>query len=248
MNTFLRFLVPRHARGIAARGSVVVCLIVLSNLGFVYAVYGYFPQPVLFYGMQAIAVGTPFVITFTWVSVYQVKLQRDLSLLSRKDGLTGLNNRRTFLELAEKRLKQDFSGVLLLLDADHFKKINDTWGHAAGDVCLEEIAHRMKWNLRPDDVAGRVDGEEFGVLLSGATLHQARVIAHRIGQPITFVAGKGDRHQSVTLSIGGVQIEKGVSLETHINRADDALYKAKKEGRACLRIWAPPTHVAQRSA
>lgn len=156
-----------------------------------------------------------------------------------KDGLTDLNNRRTFLQLAQKRLDGGNAGVLILFDADHFKRINDKWGHAVGDRCLIEIAYRLKWNLRPSDVAGRIGGEEFAVLLSNATLHEARVIGWRIGQPIPFRAVDNGPHLSVALSMGAAEIAPGIALDTHLIRADEALYLAKSKERARMVVWEP---------
>lgn len=248
MNKIFRILAPDGLVGMAAIGAVVMCMIVAANLGYLYVVDGGFIRSASFHSLQAIVVGGPFVIFFVIVSRFQIKLQQRLSLLSRKDGLTGLNNRWTFLELAQKRLDGGGAGVLMLLDADHFKRVNDQWGHAAGDICLKEIAHRLTWNLRPDDVVGRIGGEEFAVLFSGANLHQARVIGGRIGKPIPFQTSDKAQHLSVTLSMGAVEIEPSVSLDTHFVRADDALYQAKAKGRARMVVWRgadePDEHVA----
>jgi len=128
-------------------------------------------------------------------------------------------------------------GVLLLLDTDHFKRVNDVYGHAAGDTCIMEIAHRLKWNLREHDVAGRIGGEEFAVLLAEATIEQARVISGRLGQPIPFRANAEAAHQTITLSMGAVTIVPDMSLDALLVRADEALYAAKDAGRARLVIW-----------
>lgn len=225
--------------GIAAICAVMMCLIIAMNLGFIRVVDGMSERPVSFFAVQALVVGAPFVFGFAAITTYQLRLLRHLSLLSRKDGLTGLNNRRTFLQLAQKRLDGGNAGVLILFDADHFKRINDKWGHAVGDRCLIEIAHRLKWNLRPSDVAGRIGGEEFAVLLSNATLHEARVIGWRIGQPIPYRAVDNGPHLSVTLSMGAAEIAPGIALDTHLIRADEALYLAKSKGRARMVIWEP---------
>jgi len=239
LNKIFRLLAPQSLVSAAAVAAVILCLVVAGNLGFILVVDGMFERTIAFHATQAIVVSTPFVVGFTVITTSQLRLQRHLSLLSRKDGLTGLNNRRTFLQLAQKRLDGGSAGVLLLLDADHFKQINDKWGHAVGDRCLTEIAHRLKWNLRPSDVAGRIGGEEFAVLLSSATLHEARVIGWRIGQPIPFRAVDNGPHLSVTLSMGAAEIAPGISLDVHLIRADEALYRAKAQGRARMVVWEP---------
>jgi diguanylate cyclase len=239
VNKILRLLAPTSWVGTFSVGVFFVCLVAFVNLLFYFFVDGKLVRSADFYVLQPIFVGGPFVILFLCITAYQLQLQRHLSLLSRKDGLTGLNNRRTFIELSQKRLDGGGAGVLLLLDADHFKRINDKWGHAVGDKCLIEISHRLQWNLRPDDVAGRIGGEEFAVLLSGATLHEARVIGWRIGQPIPYRAVENGPHLSVTLSMGAVEIAPDISLDSHLIRADEALYLAKSQGRARMIIWEP---------
>lgn len=237
MNRLFRILAPTSLKNALALITFLTSLIAVANLAFAYAVDGSFQRAIGYYIAQAVFVGGPFVVFVTVVTRYQLKLQKHLSLLSRKDGLTGLNNRRTFLELAQKRLEESAQGVLLVLDADHFKRVNDVYGHAAGDTCITEIAHRLKWNLREHDVAGRIGGEEFAVLLANATIEQARVIAGRLGQPISFCANTEATHQSITLSMGAVMIDPDMSLDAHLIRADDALYAAKDAGRARLVIW-----------
>ena len=248
MRRILRVLTPKRAVGISALGSVAVCCIVLLNLAFVHVYFGYFPQSISFFALQAIVVGTPFVTFFCWVLICQAKLQYKLSLLSRKDGLTGLNNRRTFLDLADKRMKEAAPGVLLLLDADHFKRVNDDWGHAVGDICLRKIAHRLEWNLRPTDVAGRVGGEEFAIYLPDTTQAQALAIAERLGKPITYEANESGSLRTVTLSIGAVKQMGDETLSVLYSRADSALYDAKDAGRACTRFWTPTADQAQQLA
>jgi len=240
MNRVFKLLAPDRIVGAVAVALVLMCCVALLNVAFVYFIWGGLTRALSAYVLQAICVGGPFVAFFCVVTNFQLRTMRELSLLSRKDGLTGLNNRRTFMHLAHKRMQDQQGGVLLLLDADFFKRINDQWGHAVGDICLVEISHRLKWNLRGQDVAGRIGGEEFAVLLSGATIQQARVIAGRIGQPIPFRANADAAHLTVTLSMGAVLIEHGLSLDAHLLRADEALYLAKERGRSRLVTWQPP--------
>lgn len=230
-------LVPKDWIGVLYRTCLTVFLIFLTNLWFGFFVAGdQFLRPG-YYFLQVLFVGGPFVTFFYSAAFYQYKIQKRLSLLSRKDGLTGLNNRRTYLKLAAQRLLEVEQGVVLLLDADHFKRINDTYGHSVGDQCLEEIAYRLKWNLRKNDVAGRLGGEEFSVLLADATVEQARVIAGRIGQPITYKAGDGNECRTLTLSIGAAAAAPTGTLHSFLVRADDALYEAKRTGRAKTVFW-----------
>ncbi len=237
MNQFFKLMAPTNFKG-----GVVNVLLFLFGVGIFEVVFlrvydGAFTRNLNYYIAHSVFVGAPFVVLFVAGSGHQLGLIRRLSLLSRKDGLTGLNNRHTFMELAQKRLDLLGNGVLILLDADHFKRVNDEYGHSVGDSCLEEIAHRLKWNLRADDVAGRVGGEEFAIFFAGATIEQARVIGGRIGQPIPFRAHDSGKHLSITLSMGAVLIDPNQSLDVHLIRADDALYRAKDAGRARMVVW-----------
>lgn len=241
MNAFLKFISPKNTQDGVALALVFLSLFMATNFVFFHFVDDVVP-PFRVIVLQSIITGGPFVAFGVAVSTHQLTLLRRLSLLSRKDGLTGLNNRHTFMELAQKRLDMSGRGVLILLDADHFKRVNDEYGHAVGDRCLEEIAHRLKWNLRPNDVAGRLGGEEFAIFFAGTTIEQARAIGERIGQPISYKGNEDTQHLSITLSMGAVLIDPYVSLDTHLVRADDALYAAKDAGRACLVVWTDPTN------
>lgn len=249
MHRLLDNLAPSDWIGVLYRSVIAVVLIAGANVIFLMN-YAMPAEPDLSFSVfQAVFVGGPFVVVCFMATFYQKKLLQRLSLLSRKDGLTGLNNRRTFMDHASQRLARIGHGVLLLLDADHFKNINDTYGHAVGDHCLEEIAHRLKWNLRKNDVEGRIGGEEFAIFLSGATIEQARVIAGRIGQPITYRIADTGECRTLTLSIGAVQVTPDQTLHMLLSRADDALYHAKRTGRAKTVVWqsgmATPEEAAQ---
>lgn len=240
MNRFFRVLAPSSAQSVVIHIVLWISLIWLANLGFAYLTMEGLHHSLGYYGAHAVFVGGPFIVLVTFITRSQIRFQKHLYLLSRKDGLTGLNNRRTFLEMAQLRLDESPRGVIVLLDADHFKRINDVYGHAVGDACLKEIAHRLKWNLRECDVSGRIGGEEFAVLFANATIEQARVIAGRLAQPIPFRAEGVNAHLTVTLSMGAVLIEPKVSLDAHLVRADQALYAAKEAGRARLVFWTKP--------
>jgi diguanylate cyclase (GGDEF)-like protein len=160
------------------------------------------------------------------------------------DVLTGWHNRRYLsVRLVEElaRARRDQSGlVCLMLDVDHFKRINDTWGHAAGDAVLRELAHRIESQVRASDVAARFGGEEFVVLLPNTDVSSAKLLAERIRSAISEspIALPGDKTVTITVSIGISEVRPksgdndlktvGDSL---IARADVALYAAKSAGR-----------------
>ncbi|NQD36168.1 GGDEF domain-containing protein [Permianibacter sp. IMCC34836] len=153
------------------------------------------------------------------------------------DALTGLLNRRGFMEHAEwqlHRARLDSAQIaVLMFDLDHFKKINDSHGHAVGDEVLQEMGRRLRNHLRANDASGRMGGEEFCALLNGVSARDAELIASRFCQslaqtPMVTTAG----HLAMTVSIGVYTGRAGdLNLQAMIQRADHALYVAKSGGR-----------------
>lgn len=237
IDRLFRFLALRGWRDGSVKLFAILSIIMGSQMWFTYLYLGEMPHGIFYYAYSALFVGGPWVGLFFWVSSYQVGLQKTLSRLSRKDGLTGLNNRRTFFELTQRSEIRSAGGVVLMMDADNFKSINDTHGHATGDECLKAIAYRIGRNLRDTDVGGRLGGEEFAVYLGGANLAQARIIAERLLSPIPYSRPDHDDNFTVTLSIGGVAAAANESIDDLLNRADHALYEAKQSGKARLSMW-----------
>ena len=163
--------------------------------------------------------------------------QATLERLATTDHLTGLLNRRAFLEASEKELRRAYrygqSLSLLMLDIDHFKRINDTYGHPAGDEVLRRVAAACRQALRDEDLTGRLGGEEFAVTLVQAPLRSARTVAERLRKAIGELAIELDgKTLGVTVSIGVAECGSGiVSIEKLISVADEGLYSAKHLGR-----------------
>ncbi len=153
------------------------------------------------------------------------------------DLLTSIANRRGFLDHAEDlaaSLQHTAScGAMLLFDLDHFKRINDTFGHGAGDRVLKQFARVASANLRRSDALGRIGGEEFAAFLPGADVGGARRNAERIRRLFReAIALSEDRASEATVSVGiAVAAGPGVSIDRLIARADRALYQAKADGR-----------------
>ncbi len=152
------------------------------------------------------------------------------------DHLTEISNRRSFfMRLTDNPGLND---TVILLDLDHFKKINDRFGHIAGDAVLQTIAQRVKQCLRPEDLLARYGGEEFIILLPKSGLQQAEIICERIrhkisAQPVCW----GDDIIRVTASLGAAIADKDCSeLQGLINAADKKLYEAKQQGRNRVEI------------
>ncbi|MBS2034394.1 GGDEF domain-containing protein [bacterium] len=174
----------------------------------------------------------------------EVELARRLFEGARLDGLTRVFNRATFFErLAQEisfsqRQQQEFG--LLLFDIDHFKRVNDTYGHPAGDAVLREVADRVRGLLRLEDTLARYGGEEFAVLLRSSDLEASLIVAERIRARIAdeAFALPGEEPLLVTISIGVACWGSGATREGLIASADRLLYAAKDAGRnrVCPRL------------
>lgn len=159
--------------------------------------------------------------------------ERLLKGLATTDVLTGLLNRQGFFEHASRLLGRHpgtSAGCVLMMDLDHFKQVNDRYGHAAGDAVLRRFANVLRRQLRPGDCAGRIGGEEFSVLLAGISAPEACEIAERVRCAWQAeIVRVGERQLSCSVSIG-VGNGSG-SLEDRLSEADAALYRAKADGR-----------------
>jgi diguanylate cyclase (GGDEF)-like protein/PAS domain S-box-containing protein len=165
-------------------------------------------------------------------------MELELQKLANTDTLTGLNNRRHFYELANKELARarrfKTPITLLMIDIDHFKKINDTHGHAMGDTVLQHLASTMTKALRGTDVTARLGGEEFAILLPHTSSAQASELAQRMRQEIADQSVPSPQGTGVnfTVSIGLDEWrESDVDLDALMKRCDIALYQAKNSGR-----------------
>ncbi|CAZ87042.1 conserved membrane hypothetical protein [Thiomonas arsenitoxydans] len=161
--------------------------------------------------------------------------EQALTRMTQTDALTGLYNRRGFFERANALLQsaRDQAPSLLLIDADHFKRVNDAHGHAVGDTVLVQLANRMNAALREGDVIGRIGGEEFAVFLPATSLENAYELADRIRLSVSRHALRiQGLRVPMTLSIGVTVLQLGEStLEAALGRADTAMYQAKQNGR-----------------
>lgn len=155
---------------------------------------------------------------------------------ARTDVLTGLKNRRSFDEELHRqfaqRQRQGIVFSLLLIDVDHFKQVNDTHGHLAGDLVLQAVARLLTKTLREMDLVYRFGGDEFAVICPGSRLHEAQTAAERIRQNVekTPVPLK-DGSTPVTLSVGVAEVVGSEVADGMLQRADEALYAAKHAGR-----------------
>ncbi len=163
-------------------------------------------------------------------------LHERIQQMAITDTLTGINNRRGFELLARQQIKHaqryQHTMCFLMLDLDHFKNVNDHYGHPAGDQVLVEVSNRLADTLREADLLGRYGGEEFTVLLTNCSLDEGKSIGNRLlervrEKPVLTETGE----IPVTLSIGLACGESRLTLEALIEKADQALYRAKQAGR-----------------
>jgi diguanylate cyclase len=172
-------------------------------------------------------------ISDRYQSVLQ-ELNAELHHASTHDHLTNVGNRQFMTEYLKAVAEQPEPFSVVLLDIDHFKNVNDTYGHAGGDATLIAIAEILKSKIRGGDAIARWGGEEFLVLFPGASLDIALANAERLrssleGQKIQFA----ESEIRITGSFGVCEYQKGESIHQTISRADEAMYLAKQQGRNC---------------
>ena len=184
----------------------------------------------------------------TDVAVSRIELESmngRLTQLTKTDFLTQLFNRGHW----EENLIQEFKrlqryqhkSTLLMCDIDHFKRVNDTYGHAAGDVVIQAIAEAVRGNLRKTDIAGRYGGEEYAVLLVDTPIDQAAVLAERLRQSVEALQINYNAHQiKVTLSIGLAEYNADMTGHRQwIEASDKGLYQSKANGRNQVTLYIP---------
>lgn len=156
----------------------------------------------------------------------------ELRMIGQSDYLTGAKTRRAFMADLEVACAQppESRGALIMLDLDHFKRVNDRFGHPAGDEVLRAAAAACRSTIRRTDVLGRLGGEEFAILLRGMTISDAIKCAERVRQSVAELRVLPDRERQVTVSIGVTAI-RGGNPHASLAAADAALYCAKKNGR-----------------
>lgn len=171
------------------------------------------------------------------LKVISLKYQK----MATQDYLTGVSNRRFFMERAQEELSRanryTHPLTFMMMDIDHFKNINDTYGHHAGDQVLKNVASICTDNLRVHDLFGRIGGEEFSAMLPETNLNDAIVVAERIRKSVEDAEWVIDgKKVSCTISIGMSQLnDDSETLDNLMKKADEALYLAKSSGRNCIR-------------
>jgi diguanylate cyclase (GGDEF)-like protein len=191
-------------------------------------------------GGEVIQFGPTSMAKFGYLPQAEIDLAIRLFENATRDHLTGVLNRGSFLERLEQEislgLRQSLCFALVMLDVDHFKRINDTYGHPAGDAVLRHLASLLRSFSRFEDIVGRFGGEEFTVLLRNSGAEEALSMAERIRQAVEdepFWVPRGDQECElrVTVSLGLACWNPELSQERLLAVADEALYQAKEGGR-----------------
>jgi diguanylate cyclase (GGDEF)-like protein len=180
------------------------------------------------------------------VALQNAHLYQETQRLATTDPLTGLSNYRHFHDLlnleVQRARRMDYPIGLVLMDLDHFKRVNDRHGHPIGDVALRRVADLLRSRLRRTDVVGRLGGEEFGAILPGASLEEVTVVAEKLRVAVEALppvkGGMEPRPTPLTLSVGGTSLDsRVVDAELLVSCADRALYQAKRNGRNQVQLW-----------
>ena len=173
-----------------------------------------------------------------------LELQKQHERDAQIDALTGLHNRRWIDKTFEKHFKESTENKhflsVVMIDIDHFKKFNDTYGHQAGDKVLQQVAAAMKGKLRPNEIVARYGGEEFIILLPGVPSNIAFMIAERVRTGVEeclYHDLSANQQVPITVSLGIAQLAPGDSKECLLKHADEALYQAKQLGRNQTHIF-----------
>lgn len=179
------------------------------------------------------------------------QLQNDTwNQLANVDPLSGLGNRRAMWRKLrieyERQARNRHPCCIAMLDLDYFKEINDGWGHSAGDTVLQAVAAMLRASVRPYDSIFRFGGDEFLLCLPNADLRAAWAIIERLRLKVSVspIELKDGSTTKTSLSVGIAPLEWEMSVEAALERADAALYQAKRSGRNCLYVWSPRLSLA----
>jgi diguanylate cyclase (GGDEF)-like protein len=199
--------------------------------------------------MQALTIASatflPVLATFGFVLMCNAYLNRELFALARLDPLTQVANRRTLQEQAERamaRARSEFRPLAaVMLDADHFKHINDRHGHAGGDAALKALVDALRKHMRQGDALGRLGGEEFVVIMPGLDLEGALIAAERLRAGVADAQFSiGAQPVALRVTAGVAALAPGDDFDSLLKRADAAMYEGKRAGRNCSRAAPAP--------
>ncbi|WP_417584545.1 GGDEF domain-containing protein [Pelagibacterium sp.] len=248
-----KFRLPRQAwAGIVRRTLSHMVVAVVFSIVVSYVILGIFSQGLGEIGL-IVAIIAPLVLggpMVFYMSIRQHELQlayAQLEAAAARDSLTNCLNHGAFVETATTALRgaTGDGSTLLVIDADHFKSINDRFGHASGDTALKLIVSAIRASIRADDIVGRLGGEEFGVFLPGAGSEQAARIAEAIRKAVQMIEFDASPNAStLSVSIGGASTKSPIDFGAIFKSADERLYEVKKAGRNAVSLIALPVPAA----
>lgn len=173
--------------------------------------------------------------------ITSARIQVESERVAMTDGLTGLHNRRWLSDSFKRQMHRceldKLPCTVIMLDIDHFKEVNDKYGHIAGDRILCSVAQALLNTMRPADLIARYGGEEFALCLPDTSVKDSKLISERLRISIantTTTFEEGKLLPAVTVSLGIAQMQPGQTLDSLISSADSALYRAKAQGRNCI--------------
>lgn len=243
------FRLPQQAwAGIVRRTLGHMAVAVVISVAMSYFILEVFSQGLGEVGLIAaivapLALGGPMFFYMT-VRQFELQLAYDrLEAAAARDSLTNCLNHGAFVDAVSIALRDETTGggALLVIDADHFKSVNDRYGHASGDTALKLIAASIRASVRPIDIVGRLGGEEFGVFLPGANAEHAGQTAETIRQSVHMIEFDAGPHACVlSVSIGGAVTAGPVEFGDIFRSADERLYKVKAAGRNSVNLVALP--------
>jgi len=226
-----------EAMSVLSQSSLIVFLALVGSDLLTTVFYGFFFSDrylldIVLTSIIVIIVGYPLAYFFLSQNVRLRAMAVELDRAARTDDLTGLYNRRTFFCECESAIRGLGESAFLYIDIDHFKKLNDRFGHAAGDSVLRKFGDVVSDCVRGGDVAARLGGEEFGIYLAHADLGNALRVGERIRQrSLRIGPAVGLDDVRVTVSIGIAMRDQGQTLDELMQLADESLYAAKEQGR-----------------
>ncbi|WP_052700894.1 GGDEF domain-containing protein [Loktanella sp. S4079] len=232
LDAVLGFVIPRKwwhwPISVGIWGMVISIMGVLMEI----VAHGHVPQTMGQHLSVTVTMSSPFVVFALLLLVRLNRQRHEATLMAAKDPLTGLLNRRAFLD----HLSIQAPGVLFLIDLDHFKSVNDNYGHPAGDQLLCAMADVMLGLVRSTDLVGRLGGEEFAVFVPGLSMVDAQALGERLAQGVQNDDTFPQQPVTVTASVGAIKTGRSYDVTTLLKIADRALYQAKEAGRARL-VW-----------